>query len=62
MAWLTSTPLDASLNYRDALTSVRCAANVSCMRDGYVQDLNVTSRALVLDALQQMKLSAHKKR
>lgn len=27
-----------------------------------VQDLNVTSRALVLDALQQLKLSAHKDR
>lgn len=29
---------------------------------GYSKDLNVTSRALVLDALQQMKLSAHRKR
>lgn len=29
---------------------------------GSSKDLNVTSRALVLDALQQMKLSAHRKR
>ncbi|CAM9793911.1 unnamed protein product, partial [Hapterophycus canaliculatus] len=35
---------------------------LNVLADNRISDLNVTSRALVLDALQQLKLSAHKDR
>lgn len=42
--------------------SLFCLVSCDDFADPLSQELNITSRAIVLDALQQMKLSAHRKR